>query len=437
MLKMSNLTFFQNQTGIFMTEDLKRLLEEINKKNEMILFFKNLWKENSIQAKLFLLHREQLFYSEDKVIFPYIFWSNVQKENERKTVLKIATELEEIKRQQALNRLGFETLLNGMKDLFAYYLIKVIRANDDLKRLILDKAFSFRKMKEILGNYDKINLDVLNQEEIENIPELSAVIKRNVIRFKRNFDFTKLFEILSSISGITTTLPLMGIPHQNKLLKITGIKHDEYTDLINELYVLKLIANFQTLFWCERCLDAPQIFVTLSGIDPDHMQMKCPKCRKSMLVSSIYNVDNLLKNCILFRDGLLVVALGWLFNQKKVKWNFSVHNKYENDFICETKDGKMLFECKMHMIPKDERSFKGQLEKDLNLLIAHVQTLLKEGILFKNVYLVYNYDLEEYYNEVEKILGLPKLKENITKYKIKPIGFPEILSVLNGNNFIN
>lgn len=75
-----------------------------------------------------------------------------------------------------------------------------------------------------------------------------------------------------------------------------------------------------------------------------------------MSVSSIYNIDGSLKKCVLFRDGLLAVALGWLFNQRKIKWDFSVHNKYENDFICETQNGKILFECKMHLIPKNERS---------------------------------------------------------------------------------
>jgi hypothetical protein len=246
----------------------------------------------------------------------------------------------------------------------------------------------------------------------------------------KSFDPAKLIEALSSISGIAGTLPLMGIPHLSRILEITGMDFGEYTDLINELYVLKLISNAQTLFWCEHCLDTPQIFVTTSRIDPDHLKMKCLKCKNQMLISSIFNIDSLLKECILFRDGILAVALGWLFNQRRIKWDFSVHNKYENDFICETKNGKILLECKMHLIPKDERSLRGQLENDLNLLITHLQTLPKEGILLENAYLVYNYNLEEYSNEVEKILEGLKLKRNFIKYKIEPIGFPDVISVL-------
>ena len=102
-----------------MVENLKKLLEEINKSNELTLFFTNLWKEDSTQARLFFFHREQLFPFEEKVIIPYIFWSKVQEERER-SILDITTELEEIKRQQAWSKLGFEKLLNGIKDLIAY-----------------------------------------------------------------------------------------------------------------------------------------------------------------------------------------------------------------------------------------------------------------------------------------------------------------------------
>ena len=413
-----------------MVEMLRKLLEEIDKSNELTLFFRNLWKEDSIQAKLFFLHREQLFPSEDKVIFPYIFWSNVQEGEDRRTVLDIATELEEIKGQQAWKKIGFEKLLSGTKDLFAYYAIRVIRENADIKKLALDKEFSFRKLKQTLGDYKKINFDVLKQEEIESIPELDAIVKNNFMRFAKTFDPLKFIEALSSVSRITSTLPLMGIPHQKKLFEIVDVGFKEYTNLINEMYVLKLIDNFQTLIWCEHCLDTPQIFVSNSKIDPNHLKMRCLKCKKPMLISSIYHLDRSLKNCILFKDGLLAVALGWLFDQRKIKWDFSVHNKYENDFICETKNGKILLECKMHLIPENERSLRGQLEKDLNKLTAHVQTLSKEGIILKEVYLVYNYDLEDVHEDVEKILSAPKLERNTKKYRIKPVGFPKIVSIL-------
>lgn len=412
-----------------MVENLKKLLEEINKSNELTLFFTNLWKEDSTQARLFFLHREQLFPFEDKFIFPYLFWSNVREERER-SILEITTELEEIKRQQVWNKLGFDKLLNGIKDLIAYWAIRVIRENKSLKKLVLDEAFPFRKMKEILGDYTKIKFDVLKQEEIENIPELNYIVKTSSMRFVKSFDPLKFIEALSSTSGVASNLPLMGIPQLNEILETADMGFNEYTEIINDLYVIKLISNAHTLFWCEQCRDTPQIFVTTSRIDPRHMKMKCLKCKKQMSVSSMFNIDILLRECILFKDGILAVALGWLFDQKKIRWDFSVHNEYENDFICETKNGKMLFECKMHLIPKDERSFEGQLQQDLNLLITHVQTLLKEGTPLNKVYLVYNYDLEDYSDEKKRILNLPKLRKGITQHKVEIIGFPEVISVL-------
>ena len=413
-----------------MVGNLKELLGQIDKSNELTLFFKNLWKEDSIEARLFFLHREQLFPSEDEVILPYIFWSSVREIKDVRSILDIATELEGIKGQQAWSKIGFEELASEMKDVFAYYAIKVIRDNADIKKLVLDNEFSFRKMKQALGDYKKIDFDVLKEEEIESIPEIDAVIKNKVMRFAKTFDPLKFVEAISSTFIAISTLPLVGIPHLNKMLEIADTKFDEYTNIVNGLYLLKLIVNSQTLFWCEQCLDTSQIFVTTSRIDPRHLKMRCLKCKKQMLVSSMYHIEKLLKDSILFKDGLLAVAIGWLFNQRKIEWDFSVRNKFENDFICETKNGKILFECKMHLIPKDERSFKGQLRQDLNRLITHVQTLSKEDTQLNKVFLVYNYDLENYSDEMKKILNIPKLRKGITQYKIGIIGFPEVTLVL-------
>jgi hypothetical protein len=418
-----------------MAENLKNILEGIRKSDEMTFFFRNLWKENSTQARLFFLHREQLFPFEEKVIIPCLFWSKVQTKKERR-ILDITTELEEIKGQQALEKLGFEKLFNGIKDLIAYAIIKVIRKNAGIKKLVSDKTFSFRKMKKILGDYSQINFDVLKQEEIENVPELDSIVKANVLKFVKTFDPLGAVEAISSTFGFAKILPLMGIPHLEKVLEITEIGFDDYTDILNRLYVSKLINNFQTLFWCEYCLDTPQVFISTSRIDPDHLKMKCLKCRKQMSVSSIYNINGLLKDCILFRDGLLAVALGWLFDQKKVTWDFSVHNQYENDFICETKSGKILFECKMHLLPKDERSFRGQVKQDLTLLITHVKTLAKEGTHLNKVYLVFNYDLQDYPSDwLENILNLPKLSTSIKHYNIEVIGFPDVAAVLDEQGY--
>ena len=246
----------------------------------------------------------------------------------------------------------------------------------------------------------------------------------------KNFDPVKFIEALSSTSGITGNLPLMSIPQLRQILEITDMGYDEYTEMISELYVLRLISNFQTLFWCEHCLDTPQIFVTTSRIDPHHLKMKCLKCKKQMSVSSMYNMDILLKESILFKDGILAVAMGWLFDLKKIKCDFSVHNKYENDFLCETKNGKILFECKMHLIPKDERSFEGQLLQDTNRLVTHVKTLSEEGTRLHKAYLVYNYDLENYSDEMKRILEGSKLRNDIAQHKIEIIDFTEVTSVL-------
>jgi hypothetical protein len=404
-----------------MSTDLKNLLQEIQKSYELTAFFKRIWAEDSLYADIFFLHREQLFPFGDKLIFPYLFWTNVLEGDLERSVLDVSYELEEIKRERAWNRLGFEKLQDALKDLFAYYAIRVIRENEDIRKLILEEDFSFRKMKQVLKDYSSINFDVLKDKEIEEIPELENVLKTNLLGYVKQFDFLRFIEVLSSIAGITSTLPLMAIPHQSKLLELVEIELEDYRDILIELYILKLITNFQTLFWCENCIDAPQIFYTTSRIDPQRLKMRCLKCKKLMLVSSIYSIHDLLRRCILFKDGLLTVALGWLLDQQKMKWEYSVHNKYENDFICETNKGKVLLECKMRFLPKDTRSFESSLHQDLIQLIRHIEALHEEGIDLAESYLIYNYDLEPYSQEIER---------KIKKYNIKPIGYPEVKTVL-------
>ncbi len=415
-----------------MAENLKNLLKEIEKSNELTFFFKDLWSEHSSLSRLFFLHREQLFPVGNKIVLPYLFWSTAKEEDEGKTgVLYIFEELEEIKRKKALNTLEFKDFIHDMKDFFAYYVLKVMRVNEDLKSLILDDNFSFRKMKRKLRDYESINLDVLEESEIESIPELSSIVKTNVENFMKQFDIISMFKVISSIYGIVTTLPLQGISHLEKFYQMAALDPDEYQDLIRELYMLKLITNFQTLFWCESCLDDPQIFLTKSRIDPDRLKLKCLKCKKEMLVSSIYHIDELLRECIMLKDGIIAVALGWLFNNKSVKWEFSTHNKYENDFICSIDDKKIMFECKMHLIPKDQRSLEGQLTQDLNLLVKHAQELSEKDVHLARIYLVYNYELEMFDpKDVKRVLNNPKLKKNLTKFQIELISYLEIPRVL-------
>lgn len=146
----------------------------------------------------------------------------------------------------------------------------------------------------------------------------------------------------------------------------------------------------------------------------------------------------MLNESIMFKDGMLAVALGWLFNRQEVKWQFSVHNKYENDFVCDAKDGRMLFECKMHILPKDKRSLQGQIKQDITALTTHVETLLTEGAQLSKVHLVYNYDLEDYPHEnIKQVLDSPKLKKSLRQFNINLIGFPEVQAVLEAEGFSN
>jgi len=418
-----------------MAEELRALLDRVKKNSGLSLLFKKLWEDAGL-AEMFLLHREQLFHTEYssaemKAVLPFLFWSNLPESVER-SILETFSQLEEIRRQQAWKELRLEQLLGEMKDIFAYAAVEVFRSNEDLRRLVEDKDFSFDRMKSILGDYSKINFDALKQIDMGKVPQLDNIMKAVTLNFLRTFDPTKYLETFSRTTGILTSFFLEGARHQGQLLNLLQSGLHEYTRMVGELYVLKLISNFQTAFWCEHCLDSPQIFVTASSIDPDHLQMNCLKCGNFMMVSAIYEIDSLLKECIFLKDGILAVALAWLFDEEKIRWEFSTHNEYENDFMCTTELGGFLFECKMHLIPKDKRSFEGQLKQDLTQLFKHVKTLADEGVELVKTHLVYNYDLVDYEDQINTIMELPKFAGKIDRYNIELIGPFEVVDTIEG-----
>jgi len=415
-----------------MVRQLQRLLEDIGRNPALTLFFRNLWEHNDI-GELFFLHREQLLYtirssSSPDVSLPFVFWTNTQET--RSSTLEIFAQIENIRRQRAQKDMRIPELMGNMRDLYAYLAIQFVRSNRELKKLITDEEFDFEKMKQVLGDYSTIDLDKLDQIDIP--PLLQSIIERVSLDYVSRFDPTNLLTISTQTTGILTSLFIEGRKHQKAFHSLLGLGQSQYMGIMNELYILNLVKNFQTVFWCEHCLDNPQILVTNSRVDPIRLRLDCLKCGKPMNVSAIYVIDNILRDCIFLKDGLLAIAMAWLFEDKKIQWEFSVHDGYENDFLCETEMGTTLYECKMHMIPRDKRSFEGQLKQDLVQLMKHVKALLKEGKAPTEIYLVYNYALEDYQEEIDTILQQPKYGGDLPECNLEVISYLVVPSSMEG-----
>jgi len=398
---------------------LKLMLEEIDRSPELTLFFTKLTERDSTFAKIFLLHQDELLPGDRSIKLPYLFWNNFPTEkatSEKYRIVETLVKLEEIKSEQALKALpGFlklaeEGMSEEMKDLLVYAAITVARQNEGIRKLIVSKDFSFRFMKETLRDYRDLHLDF--PKKLPNADE-------HIIRQKAMHMVTPMIEDMRTgrLVGFLEKLPYLAPDilmvfhvreadqHLIKMLKASEIEKDLYMEAITELFSLGLIWNVHTVFWCENCRDQLQLLRTTSQFSPHHLKIPCPRCKKPMSVSSIFRIHDLLQQCIVSQDGLLAVALAWLLKKNDVKYEVSVYNEHEYDFICITPTGDMLVECKMHRRPGNERSVRGALEKDLKQATEHFETLKKKTSVLKKGYVIYNYDLEEYLaiiNDVSK-----------------------------------
>jgi len=382
-------------------------LEVIDNSPELELFFKRLFESQSI-AKLFFLHRDELFPSAESARLPCLFWTNYLSKEVKPSdfkVISLVTELDEIKRGQAAKVFSglFEGIIEDVKDVIMYYLIRFVRTNKDVQTLIESEDFSFKKMKQVLRDYKAIKLEL--PESLEKTTALALhdrdlefkikKLSKSLQRFSEDISRNPL-EILENLPFLLPdfhmAFHMLAQKQIADLCKISGLSLEDYKSIINDMYTLKLIQCQHTVFWCQSCQDEPQVLKTVSEIGPSYLKMKCLRCGKSMSISSVYRMDELLEECILSKDGLLSVGIAWLLDQKNIEYEASAYGReYEYDFILNTLKGKILLECKVHRKPLSERSVKGELEKDLKQLFKHAQELN-----FQTGVLVYNYDVEKY-----------------------------------------
>ncbi len=389
---------------------LELVMQEIDKSPEFTLFFTRLTGPNSTFAKLFLLHEDELFLGDRPTKLPYLFWNNLptgKVEPEKYGTVETLMQLEEIKSEQALKVIpGFlkftrEGMSEEIKDLLMYVAITLARQNEIIKKLITSETFSFRTMKKALRDYKDLNLDFpkkLPEADEQILKQRAMRLAAPIIEDMRTGRLVGLLERFPYL--VPDVLMVFHVKeadqHLVKMLKAAGIEKNVYKEVLNELCSLGLIRNVHTIFWCENCRDQLQLLKTTSRFSPQLLKIPCPRCEKPMYASSIFRVHDLLRRCIVSKDGLLTVALSWLLKKNDIEYEFSAHNEHEYDFVCKTSTGEVLIECKMRRRPTSERSVQGALEKDLTQAAKHLTALQKKSATLSKGYVVYNYDLEDF-----------------------------------------
>ncbi len=379
----------------------KEIIEDEEELNPHInLFFEHLWNNIHMQKILFA-HRRQIFpdFSEDdmNLRIPFLFWSNLPQNAKKSSldVLSVQTEFEEMKRTQTIGIMNeyIEEIKNEFEDLAYYYLIKFLRNNQQIIKIAQIDDFSYHYMKKELKNYKNINYDIFNDtDEIlstDSGNESKAIINfDNISKNVKDGIGNNLLDLINSLdfSNIKGGLFLSGYQNIIEFLTKSDIKTKNYENILSELYSLRLLENFGTVFWCSQCLDEPFITHTISNIHPSQYNLKCPKCNKKMYYVSAYTLDETILDYIYDSDGLLKCAFNWLLlNEENIQIENSFYSsKHENDFVISYGGKKYLVEIKMHNTLKDSDSIEEHFIKDLTQIKKHLEGFEEDNIEIKH-----------------------------------------------------
>lgn len=425
--------------------NMQLVIKEIKSSPEVTVFFKKLWDNDHFQ-RFFFAQKHQIFpviYDDFiKLDLPFLFWSNLPQKVKKEsiTVFITTSEVEQEKVEnlsKVMDDFG-EELEKEIIDFTAYYLIKFVRSNKEIKQLIENENFSYNLMKSALKDYSELNTEVFDDfKEVDTLikgktdQDREKIIKNLVGVFekvKKEFEL-KWFDLFNAIdfSGMKGQYYMWGYGNLLEFLETQGMKKDDYEDILLELYKLKLIKNMSTAFWCKHCLDEPFISHSRSNIAPTQFVMKCPKCGKGMAFSTAYDLHPLLKSRIYYPDGLLSCAFSWLLNLHNVKYiSSSYSGGYEHDFIITLSGERFLVECKMHDTTKDKQAIKDHLINDLTQLIKHINALEKENKKVKGGYVLTNHLLKNNQGVVSKVYNHSEvIKEYRKKYNIEVVDYTQ------------
>jgi len=174
------------------------------------------------------------------------------------------------------------------------------------------------------------------------------------------------------------------------ILAKTHLTIDDYVNILNDLYLNKLIENKSTVFWCENCiLESPSYDEHYGRIAPSKItKNKCLHCSRNQSYSSIFSLDELLRDAIFSKDGFLSAYFGWLLKKEELPFVIGEYSsEYENDFIINK---NVLVECKMFKSEKDKIAIKSEIENSLMQIKKHSNSLNKNEKKIKYAYLIWN-----------------------------------------------
>jgi len=391
-------------------KSVSEIIEKIYTSEEHNLFFSRI-RESETHKKLFFLHRFDLFG--EAQFIPYFYSADIperrREEAPNSKALQYVISKEVVVRDSGDYLLSFlgipephaKEFGEDFKDILAYLTILVIRSNGDLVNLINAEEFDYKTMKSILKNYENISFDVVGRQLAEvfkgNRGELDPVIRSKIEKLISQIISGLTGNIVRFAESYRKMMPNMMLPFHKlsrmwllTILTKARLDIEEYVNILDNLHIHKLIENISTVFWCENCsLENPSYSEYHGRIGPSKIaRNECLNCGRTQSYSSIFSLDELLKDAIFSKDGFIVVYFGWLLKKEKIPFNVGEYSsEYENDFII---NNNTLVECKMFKLEKDTIAIESELENSIAQIRKHLDSLNKIEGQIKYTYLIWN-----------------------------------------------
>ena len=406
-------------------------------------FYHFFWTDLTCQT-IFSTHKAQLLENEVELIITKekfyaqrLVLTNSQKGKTGTQVIK-RSENENIELihnfQVAVKKYFNEGRIEGYVEVKFGKAIKKIQA--DLKRtggwfkLAMKLVGSLDSEKDIfnlLSSYDLI------PKEIETIEQFG-----NHIETMFNAEM-KLFLKKENLSDLAISIDLISTYYNHKIKNnlVSATKH--YTDVLydtenyqdrlsffDNLYEIGIIkgGKLKSYYECANC--PPNTFngVLTTNIKPSKIKLKCPCCNKELLYIVPYELEKVIYNHIVHKDGLLFFAIQHLLEQTQLnfKTNQTLLKDIEIDFclLNNKQQTYEIIEVKMFKTDRPDDTQVGNIRQAVGQMKETIDKLIEIDLGYKTIRhsIVTNLTSDKVYRQAKKELGKDLKEYNIALYTI-------------------
>ena len=252
-----------------------------------------------------------------------------------------------------------------MRRTFAHGVILTIRNNPTLLKCVVAPDYDWNMLLRETKDLSQVNLDFLEDTDFlqrlqESAPlkitpddkDVDKLVKRIAQHLAEPFRRDPLFllrffgEKLDRLGGVQGFI-------RDKLpayLRLLGVSYATYRESIQQLAKHDLLVSYGSVMACRKCETdgSPSVLFSFSKLQTDTIRPECPKCGESMEAAILYGIDDSLYDLITFPGGFLTIALGWLFEETGVEWQYSIpFPGGECDFLIRKEGKTVAIEVKM------------------------------------------------------------------------------------------